>query len=96
MSNVFQMYMNNGWKAGFWIRRENWVNTVAFVKLVGGLETGVLPGEPPYFSQPGKGRPKVICDVFDATTGELMDENSEVSCPNTYSYRVIECPSWTK
>jgi len=96
MSNVFQMYAGNGWKAGFWVRRENWVNTVAFVKLVGGMEFGELPGIAPYFSQIGKGSPKVVCDVFDATTGEPMDQNTELRCPGTYTYRLIECPLWAK
>lgn len=94
MSNVFQMYMNNGWEANFWVRRSNWVNTVALVKSVGGMEAGVIPGQPPYFSQPGKGSPKVICDALDARTDRLMDKNAELRCPGNYSYYLIDPPSW--
>lgn len=95
-SNVFQMYMANGWKAGFWVRRTNWVNTLAIIKSVGGLESGELSGQPPYFNQSGKGSPKVICDVFDATTGVARDKSSLLSCPGTYTYRKVPTPGWAE
>lgn len=92
--NIYQMYQENGWKTGFWVRRENWGNTVALVKLIAGEETGKLAGQPPYFSLPGKGSPKVICDVFNEMTGERIDPDSQLSCPGTYSYRKVEPPTW--
>src|SRR4051812_5906139 len=94
MLNVFEMYVANGSRAGFWVKRETWGDTCAHVKLVGGQESGELPGAPPYFNVKGKGNPKVTADVFDLWTGTLKDCNTLLSCPGTYGYEQIAAPPW--
>lgn len=94
MPNVFEMYVANGHRAGFWVQRNSWGNTCALVKSVGGIESGELPGVPPYFSIPGRGNPKVIVDVYDLWTGAVKDRDTLLSCPGTYAYHRIAPPPW--
>jgi hypothetical protein len=59
MPKVLLMYVANGNRAGFWVKRDSWGNTCALVKLVGGQASGELSGEPPYVNVKGKGNPTV-------------------------------------
>lgn len=87
--NIYQMYTENDNKAGFWVQRRTWGKTVALIKSIGGQKEGKLAGSAPYFSNP-----LVIADVYRVTPSvtssgaqwELVDEDSELSCPGTYSY----------
>lgn len=96
MLNVFEMYVANGNRAGFWVKRNSWGNTCALVKLVGGQESGEMPGLPPYFGVKGKGSPKVIVDVIDLWTGQLKDGDTLLSCPGTCGYEQIAPPPWCR
>lgn len=83
--NVFQMFVANGHRAGFWIRRTTWGNTCAQV-----VSVGELTGPAPYF-----GNPVVLADIFDATTGERKEAGARIPVPGTYkTWRQIEPPAW--
>jgi hypothetical protein len=85
--NVFQMYVANGERPGFWLRRTTWSNTCAKVTSV-----GELTGPPPYF-----GNPKVFADIFDLQTGERKDIGAKIAAPGTYKiWRQIEPPKWAE
>lgn len=89
--NVFQMYVENGNRAGFWIRRNSWGNTAAFVLSVQGKREGDLEGVPPYY-----GDPLVVADVYDLHRPLLKELHSVVRCPGTYTYQRFAGPSWAK
>lgn len=75
--NVYQMYVANGNKAGFSVRRKNWRSSVRVVS-VAGLAEGVLPGEPPYY-----GNPPVIVAYPNGRMQVL-------SCPGTFQYVLVK------
>jgi hypothetical protein len=83
--NVYEMYEENGNRAGFCIVRNTWGNTVARVLSIAGQAEGPLNGRPPYF-----GNPVVLVDILDAKTGFLKAENQVLSCPGTSAYRLLE------
>ncbi len=65
--NVYEMYLANGHRAGFWvIYYPTWSSVIAHVVSVAGGTTGELAGDPPYF-----GNPPVLAEfwrfVYDAT-----------------------------
>jgi hypothetical protein len=83
--NVFQMFVANGERPGFWLRRTTWGNTCAQVTSVGPFK-----GPPPYY-----GNPVVIVDIYDLETGELKESGVKVAVPGTYkTWRQIDPPSW--
>ena len=83
--NVFQMYVANECKPGFWLRRTTWANTGACV-----ISVGPLAGSPPYF-----GNPKVCADIFDLSTGALKEAGARLPVPGTYkTWRLIHRPEW--
>jgi hypothetical protein len=51
--NIFQMYMNNGYKFGFYVHRNSWrSDRYAMVVGIDGVEEGSpIEGEPPYFNR---------------------------------------------
>ena len=76
--NIYQMYVANGNKAGFWVQRNSWSYT-ALITSVGGKSEGELDGMPPYFkNQKVKGRMGGSGKEF------------EISCPGTYGYKMID------
>jgi hypothetical protein len=83
--NVFQMYVANKLKAGFWLRRTTWKNTCAQVTSVGEFK-----GPPPYY-----GNPAVLCDIYDLRTGVLKERGAKIPVPGTYkTWRHIAPPNW--
>ena len=92
--NVYEMYVANENRAGFFIRRITWGNTIARITTIGGREEGALSGEPPYF-----GSDAVFAEFYNLDTGERLNE-SEVSCPGTFTsyYQVgaAELPKWAR
>lgn len=85
--NVFEMFVANESKPGFWLRRTTWVNTCAQV-----ISVGELKGPPPYF-----GNPKVLANIFDFTTGEARERAANIPVPGTYkTWRQIDAPAWSK
>lgn len=83
--NVFEMYVANGMRAGFWLRRTTWGNTCARV-----VDVGEIKGPAPYF-----GNPKVYADIYDLRTGELKEARARIPAAGTYkTWRLIDAPSW--
>jgi hypothetical protein len=82
--NVFEMYVANGNKVGFKVRRNWWSKkSYSVVKLVQDKKEGPLEGEAPYY-----GNPVVICDFY--FDGRLKSRNSILSCPGTYNYDLVK------
>ena len=85
--NVFQIYVANGEKPGFWLRRTTWGNTCAHVTAV-----GEFTGAPPYY-----GNPTVLADIYDLRTGALKEKGAKIPVPGTYkTWRLIDTPAWSK
>jgi hypothetical protein len=86
--NLYQLYEDNGHKAGFLVRRATWGGTYALVKNIGGIEEGKLRGRPPYWGS----RP-VIADVF----GKWEARDVALPCPGCYQWYTIAHPGerWT-
>ena len=83
--NVFEMYVANDKRAGFWLRRTTWGNTCARI-----VDVGELGGAAPYF-----GSPKVYADIYDLRTGELKEARARIPAAGTYkTWRLIDAPSW--
>ena len=83
--NVFEMYVANGKRAGFWLRRTTWGNTCARV-----VDVGDIKGPAPYFCNP-----KVYADIYDLRTGELKEARARIPAAGTYkTWRLIDAPSW--
>lgn len=78
--NIYEMYIHNGNKCGFKVRRNNWPQTgFAIVISIDGKKEGELDGKPPYF-----GNPKVIAwHVNDKKIRPLLS-------PGTYNYTFLE------
>lgn len=78
--NIYQMYVANGNKTGFWVQRKSWsLHTKALITFIGGKAEGELEGISPYFNnQKVKGR-------LGGTGQEI-----EISCPGTYGYKKVE------
>jgi hypothetical protein len=87
--NIYQMYEYNGDRAGFWVRRDTWGNTIAKVVLIGALTEGKLPGRAPYY-----GNPPVQVEIYNLHSGERLDYGDVLRCPGTGSYRMVNAPSW--
>jgi hypothetical protein len=85
LTNIYQMYVANGNRAGFFVRRNSWSHPRSFARVlsVGGMVEGPIPGLPPYF-----GNPVVKARIWyrgRETFGSL-------SCPGTFAYKHIEPP----
>ena len=84
--NIFQMFVDNERRTGFWLTRTTWRNSCARV-----ISVGDLTGLPPYY-----GNPKVLADILDRTTGEVKERGAKLSAPGTYkTWRQIDPPDWT-
>jgi hypothetical protein len=89
--NIYEMYIDNGNGAGFWVKRNSWGNTCALVNMVGGRGSGALPGDAPYFLNVA-----VHADVFELATGRPKECNILLSGPGTFAYERIEAPQWSR
>lgn len=79
--NIYQMYVANGNKAGFWVRRNSWSRQTALITSVGGKSEGPLEGAPPYFNNP---------KVKGQMSG--VGQEIDISCPGTYGYEWVNRP----
>ena len=83
--NIYQMYVENGKRPGFWLWRTTWGNTIARV-----ISVGPFKGPAPYY-----GNPEVIACVYDMRTGFVKDERFEITTAGTYkTWRWVEAPDW--
>lgn len=90
--NIYEMYVANGNRAGFFVCRNSWnlEGSAALVVSVGGRIEGKLSGEPPYY-----GNPVVLADVVYANRPDRpVLHNQKLGCPGTYAYTRISPPSW--
>ena len=76
--NIYEMYVKNGNKALFWVKRDSWANGAMLITSVAGMASGPLEGKAPYY-----GNPKVK-GKYGGTGPER-----EVSCPGTFGYSLI-------
>lgn len=74
--NIYQMYVQNGNKVGFFVKRNSW-SQVAEIISIDGKSEGALKGSPPYFNNT-----KVIGRFG---SGKLF----EVASAGTYGYELI-------
>lgn len=77
-TNIYQMYISNGNKAGFLVRRNSWSDETATIISIEGKTEGILDGTAPYFNHA-----KVIACMNE--TGDLI----EISDPDSYNYARI-------
>jgi hypothetical protein len=77
--NIYQMYLENGNKAGFYVKRNSWSTQIAEIVSIDGKTSGELDGSPPYFNNP-----KVIGRF--GRSGKAF----EVTCAGTYGYTLIK------
>lgn len=83
--NLFEMFIANGARPGFWLRRTIWASSCARVTSI-----GQLTGPAPYY-----GNPEVHADIYDLTTGELHEANVRLPAAGTYkTWRFINPPPW--
>jgi hypothetical protein len=93
--NIYLMYVRNGNRCGFWVKRNSWLRNIARVTNIAGKWEGLLEGNPPYFTNP-----KVRGDIYEEATGEMRwasggsSKNQELTSPGTYGYHLIPTPSW--
>ncbi len=95
--NIYQMYVQNGMRCGFWVQRNSWSTNVARVTSINGQFEGPLDGHPPYFKNQ-----KVRGDIYESVTGEMTwrngnsGKNNELTSAGTFGYFLIATPSWSK
>lgn len=97
--NVYEMYILNGCKFGFYIVRDSWGYTVAKITGIEGVTEGnIIPGKAPYF-----GNIKVnavfyktpnICELTTDNVAsycieEYKTNNGEIICPGTGGYSMF-------
>ena len=85
--NVYEMYVDNGNIAGFFVRRNSWSSIYAKVITIEGKSEGPLDGTPRYF-----GNPEVIVDIYK-NNGKLSRSGELLSCPGTFAYTKINPPN---
>lgn len=76
--NIYQMYVANGNKAGFWVKRNSWSWQIALITSIGGQTNGPLGGSPPYFNN-------------QKVRGKMGGKGREVEIlsPGTYGYERV-------
>jgi hypothetical protein len=76
--NIYQMYVANGNKAGFWVKRNSWSWQTAKIVTIGGKSEGELSGNPPYYSN------QKVYGLFNGHGKQV-----ELTSPGTYGYTLI-------
>ena len=87
--NIYEMYVANGNKAGFWVQRDGWEAHVAQVISISGETEGPLRGKPPYY-----GNPHVVMDLYDTWDRKLKAVGADLSCPGSDGYWLVDKPNW--
>ena len=77
--NIYQMYVDNGNRAGFWVQRDSWSWKSAQIVSIGGKTEGPLEGNPPYFQNQ---------KVMGKMSG--VGREVEITSPGTYGYRRVD------
>jgi hypothetical protein len=93
--NIYQMYVQNGNRCGFWVKRDSWAANIARITSIAGKFEGPLDGEAPYFKNP-----KVRGDVYLEDTGKMVwrsggsGANHDITAAGTFGYKLVSAPSW--
>jgi hypothetical protein len=89
MKNLYQHYVANGNRAGFWVQHEIWEGTASEirVKSVDGKTEGSLSGEPPNY-----GEGPVLIDAY--VNGSLSEENFQLPIASDQGFRLVDAPHW--
>ncbi|WP_304546141.1 hypothetical protein [Sulfurimonas microaerophilic] len=86
--NIYQAYVDNGNKTGFFISSDIWSKVIAHITKVQGKTFGELIGRPPYY-----GYPKVFANLYKLDVNKnqytLAIENIVLSCPDSYTYFIF-------
>lgn len=95
--NVYQMYVANGNRAGFWVSRDTWGRTIARIVAIDGRAEGELAGSAPYF------RRQAVLAEFYSYEGEQWIRKADwgqgedgrglgefLRCAGTYRYSLLE------
>ncbi len=77
--NIYQMYVANGNRAGFWVQRDSWSWKSALIVSIGGNAEGPLEGNPPYFQN------QKVMGKMGGVGREV-----EITSPGTYGYRRVD------
>jgi len=88
--NIYEMYVQNNNKVGFWIQRNSWHKYIAKVVEVQNKTTGALSGRSPYYNNS-----LVLVDIYDIDTMELSinwdnPKNYSLSNAGTFSYELVK------
>lgn len=88
--NIYQMFTRLG-GAGFFVKRNSWSHPRAFARVisVGGLETGPLPGTPPYHNTPDGKKLKVLAAISYHGERAVVQQ---LTSPGTFAYSQIDRP----
>ena len=76
--NIYQMYVANGNKVGFWVRRNSWSWRTALITSIDGKTEGELTGQAPYFN----------CPKVKGKMGGMYKE-VEITCAGSYGYVLL-------
>jgi hypothetical protein len=101
--NIYEMYVQNGNRADFWVRRAKWTTVIARVVDVASKTEGPLTGTPPYYGNPSVtaqffnvhtgdplgGEARVLMEEFAPLRSRSTDHERPLSCPGTYAYTLI-------
>jgi hypothetical protein len=83
--NIYQMYVANGNRCGFWVVRNSWTDVVAIVRTIDRKREGVLAGAAPYY-----GNPPVRAGLWDWKLKRWRQKYYDLTCAGTYAYRRID------
>ena len=93
--NIFQMYMDNNCKFGFYVRRNSW-SELRFALVVGidGVEEGkIIEGEPPYFTRKypaGHLKEGKVWQRIVYLEAPWLDEGKyDTDCGGTYAWTMV-------
>ena len=91
--NIYQIYLKNNLKIGFWVKKYTWENFIAKIISIDGVVEGEkIKGKHPYYNNP-----KVIAKFYKAVVNSNDEicklnfvEEKELSSAGNYSYKKIE------
>jgi hypothetical protein len=86
--NIYEIYVANGSRTGFWVHRKKWGSSIVKVISIDGADCGLLPGSAPYFDYP-----PVRIEAYNRFSGRLM-RAGEIDGPSVRQFRRIEAPEW--
>jgi hypothetical protein len=79
--NIYQMYVHNDYKYGFFVVRNSWTRICAQIKGIEGVKEGdPIPGDPPYYKNQN-----VFGDIINRF-GRIEGADLPLSSPGTYAY----------